>query len=187
MIERILDDATALTHAQAGEWQDCADRLNAIAEPTPITTLRGSGWLMTAMPNDAEAILAGFAAAQAAASVDGSPLAAYLHRIQRTNALLDTSGIDWSTASLQALLPVVASVAGWSAELLAKVVAIGLPTPVVTSQECEGEWAQYLLESALSEVTRKANAAIAQATLAYDADGATAQSITDAGDAGWGS
>lgn len=144
MIERILDDATAKAHAEAGEWQDCADRLNAIAEPTPITTLRGSGWLMTAMPNDAEAILAGFAAAQAAASVDGSPLAAYLHRIQRTNALLDTSGIDWSTASLQALLPVVASVASWSADLLAKVVAIGLPTPVVTSQECQDEWAQYL-------------------------------------------
>ena len=140
MIDRIKADATALAAAQAGNWQACADRLNAIAVGSPIRTLRGSGWLMTAMPSDAESILAGFALAQQAASVGNSPLNAYYHRIQRTNALLDTSGIDWSTDALQGLLPVVAQVAGWSSELLARVQAIGLPKPVVTADDCQAAW-----------------------------------------------
>lgn len=185
MIDRILDDATALTHAQAGEWSDCAARLNAIATPTPVTTLRGSGWLMTAMPADAEAILEGFAQAQVASAVEGSPLAAYRRQIERTNNLLDTSGIDWSTVTLQGLLPVVALVASWSPELLAKVQAIGLPKPAVTAGEVEAEWAQHLLDSALAAVVSRVNSVRAAATAAYDAPGASAASIATAAQAAW--
>lgn len=35
MIDRIKSDPQALAAAEAGNWQACADRLNAIAEPTP--------------------------------------------------------------------------------------------------------------------------------------------------------
>ena len=152
MLSRILGDAVARTAAQSGRWADCAERLNSTARPVPDATLRGSGWLITNMPDVAEEILAGIAAVKQLSQQDGHPLASYRNRIARVDSLLDSSGIDWSTDSLQELLTFVAEAGRWDAELLARVRAIGLPKPVVTAEEVRAAWQSHLANEAYNVI-----------------------------------
>lgn len=153
MIDRILSDSQSLGFCQSDDFAAAASRLNEIAPLQRDTTLRGFGWLSTNMPDDVEAILAGFEAAEAAAG-PGGPLVAYKFRIEETRKLLTTSGIDWSTQLLQDLLPVVGQLCGWSEHLVQRVQGIGVSRVLVTAEQVEQEWQAHLAREAY-EVVRK--------------------------------
>ena len=168
MIDRILSDSQSLGFCQSGDFAAAASRLNEIAPLQRDTTLRGFGWLSTNMPDDVEAILAGFEAAEAAAG-PGGPLAAYKFRIEETRKLLTTSGIDWSTQLLQDLLPVVGQLCGWSESLVQRVQGIGVSRVLVTAEQVAQEWQAYtqsLIESQVATVLNEiVNPAIATGDL----------------------
>ena len=116
-----LINAHALSAAQVGNWQACADTLNALTTEVRDTTLRTGRWLMLQLPN----VVNQQTGMTESDIVLGTLQQSTVPRVRAAYDSLVNGGIDLSEDQVQQMLPVLAQAANWPNGLADKILQAG--------------------------------------------------------------
>lgn len=175
MIDRIKADATALAAAQGGRWQECANRLNVIAQPVrlPESVARKTWVGLQALFGLEQAAIwkASILEAIDASNEQGDVLTVAM--LSLMDQSLGGVGYDFGDPQVQRQLDVLESMGLLSQGDVEKLKGIGVYLEQVTAVQVSFEWQ--------SELDRQAYEVINQARSDWDALSANIRSQIENG------
>lgn len=138
--------SNALADAQAGDWPSVAATLNAPSVGVRNTELRTTRWLMQQFTT----VVDQQTGATEADLVLGTLQQSTVPRVQAALQSMAADGIDLSDPQVQQMIPALGAAAGWSQDLIDRLLVAGFeqrsPAQIagfgeVTAQQCADHWA----------------------------------------------